>query len=66
MSPGLPDANRVDLALGVGHSIGPFKADLGYLLVNFLPAEARGGSESPEGTYRTLAHLVGLTLGVRL
>jgi hypothetical protein len=27
-----------------------------------LPSDARSGHESPEGTYRTLAHLIGLTL----
>ena len=42
-----------------------FKGDLGYMLVMFLPTDARGGTESPEGSYRTLAHLVGLTLGAR-
>jgi long-chain fatty acid transport protein len=62
LGPGLPDATRVDVALGVGFARGPFKADLGYLLVYFLPADAVGGREGPEGTYRTLAHLVGLTV----
>jgi long-chain fatty acid transport protein len=62
LGPGLPDATRLDLALGVGFTRGPFKADLGYLLVYFLPADSVGGREGPEGTYRTLANLVGLTL----
>jgi long-chain fatty acid transport protein len=62
LGPGLPDADRTDLALGVGYHHGRFKADVGYLLVYFLPADAVGGRESPVGTYRSLAHLVGLTL----
>ncbi|HVR64104.1 MAG TPA: outer membrane protein transport protein [Polyangia bacterium] len=62
LGPGLPDANRLDGALGVGYGRGHLRADLGYLLVYFLPADAVGGRESPEGTYRTLAHLLGLTV----
>lgn len=64
LGPGLPDANRLDGAIGAGYSFGRFKADLGYLLVYFLPADATSGREGPEGTYHTLAHLVGLTLAV--
>jgi long-chain fatty acid transport protein len=63
LGPALPDADRVDVTFGVGYGNGAFKADLGYMLVMFLPADARGGTESPEGRYHTLAHLVGLTLG---
>jgi long-chain fatty acid transport protein len=62
LGPGLPDATRIDFAAGVGYSRGRFKADIGYLLVYFLPADAVGGRESPEGTYRTLAQLLGLTV----
>ena len=36
--------------------------DLGSLLVIFLPADSTGGTEGPIGTYRTIAHLLGLTL----
>ncbi len=63
LGPALPDADRVDLTFGFGYGNGGFKADLGYMLVVFLPADAHGGTESPEGRYHTLAHLVGLTLG---
>ena len=62
LGPGLPDSNRVDGAVGVGYGRGHLRADLGYLLVYFLPADAVGGRESPEGTYRTVAHLLGLTV----
>jgi long-chain fatty acid transport protein len=62
LGPGLPDATRLDFALGAGYSRGRFKADIGYLLVYFLAADAVGGRESPEGTYRSLAHLLGVTL----
>jgi long-chain fatty acid transport protein len=63
LSPSLPDSNRVDFTVGVGYAFGTaraFRADLGYMLVYFLPAEARGGTEGPEGTYHTVAHLLGL------
>jgi long-chain fatty acid transport protein len=62
LAPSLPDGNRLDFGLGVGYRQGWFKADAGYLLVYFLPAEATTGREGPEGTYRSVAHLFGVTL----
>jgi long-chain fatty acid transport protein len=62
LGPGLPDSNRIDVALGVGYGRGHLRGDLGYLLVVFLPADATGGTEGPVGTYNTIAHLLGLTL----
>jgi len=62
LGPGLPDADRIDVAAGAGYGRGHFRGDLGYLLVVFLPADATGGQEGPVGTYRTVAHLIGLTL----
>jgi long-chain fatty acid transport protein len=66
MAPSLPDANRLDFALGVGYRSGNFKADVGYLLVYFLPSKAEGGmeKEGPEGTYHSLAQLLGVTVSV--
>ena len=64
LGPALPDANRLDAAAGVGLAKGRWVADLGYLFVYFLPAEASGGREGPAGTYRSLAHLVALTVRV--
>lgn len=61
LGPGLPDSNRIDGALGVGYRRGRFKLDLGYLLVYFLEARATTGREGPEGTYNSMAHLLGLT-----
>jgi len=62
LGPGLPDGDRIDVGLGAGYGHGHFRGDLGYLLVVFLPADATGGVEGPVGTYRTTAHLLGLTL----
>jgi len=39
--------------------------DLGYLLVYFLPTESTTGVEGPVGTYNSIAHLIGLTVGVK-
>ena len=64
LGPALPDANRLDAAAGVGFARGHWAADLGYLFVYFLPAEASSGREGPQGTYRSVAHLVALTARV--
>jgi long-chain fatty acid transport protein len=64
LGPALPDSDRVDLTVGLGYGRDAWKVDLGYMIVVFLPNDATGGIESPEGTYRTLAHLLGLTVGV--
>jgi long-chain fatty acid transport protein len=65
LAPSLPDAHRLEVALGLGYRRSWFKADVGYLLVYFLPSEATGGVEGPEGTYHTLSHLVGITVGAQ-
>lgn len=65
LAPSLPDAHRLDFALGVGYQRGWFKADLGYLFVYFLPTDSTSGVEGPEGTYRTVSHLLGLTVAAR-
>jgi long-chain fatty acid transport protein len=62
LAPSLPDGNRLDLALGVGYRWNWLKADLGYLFVYFLPAKSTTGREGPEGTYRSIAQLFGLTV----
>lgn len=71
ISPLLPDGDRLDASAGVGYRAGSFAVDLGYMLVLFLPEDARAPSDptrtpqSPQGTYRTTAHLIGLTLSGR-
>jgi len=61
LAPSLPDANRVDLGLGVGYTYKWMSFDLGYLMVYFLPSESTTGEEGPEGTYDSIAHLMGLS-----
>lgn len=63
LAPSLPDAHRLEVSVGIGYRHGWFKADLAYLLVYFLPSDATGGVEGPVGTYRTLSHLIGITVG---
>jgi len=65
LGPGLPDGNRLDGTVGVGYTFDRFTADLGYMLVYVLPADSTTGREGPEGTYHTIAQLVGLTLRAR-
>jgi long-chain fatty acid transport protein len=64
LGPGLPDGNRLDGTLGVGYTRGPVTGDLGYMLVYVLPADSTGGREGPEGTYHTIAQLLGVTVRV--
>jgi long-chain fatty acid transport protein len=66
LSPTLPDANRVDVAVGVGYRWKWLKIDAGYLMVYFLKSEATTGRESPVGYYNSIAHLMGVTLGFQL
>jgi long-chain fatty acid transport protein len=64
LGPALPESDRIDVTMGLGYEHAFWKADVGYMLVMFLPTKATSGVESPEGTYRTTAQLLGLTLGV--
>ena len=66
LAPSAPDANRVGLATGVGWQHGRFTVDLAYLFALFLPAESSGPNAKPEGTYRTRAHVLAITLGARV
>jgi long-chain fatty acid transport protein len=71
ISPALPDGDRFDASAGVGYHGADLGVDLGYMLVLFLPSDARAPDDptqlpqSPEGTYRTTAHLLGLTVSGR-
>ena len=71
LSPTLPDSTALDVCLGLGWASRVFRADLGYMLIMYLPSKARYPTDpstppqSPEGTYRTLAHMLGLTLTYR-
>ena len=47
LGPGLPDADRIDVALGAGYGRGPFRGDLGYLLVSSCPPTPTTGQEGP-------------------
>jgi long-chain fatty acid transport protein len=68
VDPLLPDANRNGFTAGVGYNGGSFTADLGVLYLLFkdrtrthtLPGDGLGPFN---GTYKTNALLVGLTLG---
>lgn len=71
ISPSLPDAATIGIAAGAGYRAHSWSADFGYMLVLMQPSDARNPSDpsippqSPEGTYRTTAHILGLTLSGR-
>jgi len=62
LDPSLPDADQIDLCVGLGYRYAWFGVDAGYQLVLYLPRDATTGVVGPEGTYRTLAHLFSLTV----
>ncbi len=62
LGPGLPDGNRLDGTVGAGYTHGPITADLGFMFVYVLPATTTGTREGPQGTYRTNAQLLGITV----
>jgi long-subunit fatty acid transport protein len=72
LSPSLPDGTRLDASAGLGFHGANVGIDAGYMLVIFLRSNARApgdptqAPQSPEGSYRTTAHLIGLTLSGRL
>lgn len=64
MTPELPDANRVNIALGAGYQWSNFAVDLGYQLVVITSAT----STAPQfpGSYSGVANLASLTFGYHL
>ncbi len=61
LSPSLPDSMRVGFSVGVGHSFGPFRADVAYQFIAFLPRASTG--DAFPAKYTANAHLVALSLG---
>ncbi len=61
LSPSLPDSTRVGFSVGAGRAFGPFRADLAYQLVAFLPRASTG--EAFPADYTASAHLIALSLG---
>ncbi|MEW6367095.1 MAG: outer membrane protein transport protein [Acidobacteriota bacterium] len=67
LDPTLPDANRHDVALGVGFTKGKATFDFAYLLVMFGDRKSEN-LHMPEllgGTYSTTAHLFNLSFGYK-
>lgn len=68
LGPELPDANRIFLNLGGGYKYDPLglKIDVAYTLVLFRPRTVTSASGNPfPASYKTTAHLLGFTAGVR-
>lgn len=67
VSPDLPDSSRAVGTIGVGYRYPKLglRADLGYELVYFLPRTAITADGNPfPASYSTLAHLLGLSIGL--
>ncbi len=66
MDPNLPDANRVALTTGIGYKIGRFVIDAAYQFEKFSDRTSPNRSIYPynfgKGTYKTSAHLFGVSL----
>ena len=64
ITPELPDANRINIALGAGYQWRHFALDAGYQLVVITNAT----STAPQfpGSYSGLANLLSLTVGYHL
>jgi long-chain fatty acid transport protein len=65
LSASAPDGDRLGVGTGLGLTIGRVVLDAAYFFAYFLPSEARGPNAHPEGTYRSNAHVVALTVTVR-
>lgn len=61
LSPSLPDSHRIGFSAGVGRAFGPFRADLAYQFIAFLPTRSTG--EAFPAAYSANAHLIALSLG---
>ena len=64
LTPELPDANRVNLALGAGYRWNALQLDLGYQYV--ILAKATSTSPTFPGSYSGSAQVLGLSVGYRL
>ena len=61
LSPSLPDSTRIGFSAGVGRAFGPFRADLAYQFIAFLPRASTGDAFPAQ--YSAHAHLIALSLG---
>ena len=67
VTPLLPDADRDEISLGLGYSVGPWQIDGFYLIEKFEDRDGPVGAEDdiPDGTYDTKANLFGVDVGYR-
>lgn len=64
LSPDLPDANRINLAVGVGYHSSGFRADLGYQYI--MLHDTKSTFTGLPGTYGGHVHVIGLSLGYKI
>ncbi|MGD8394682.1 MAG: outer membrane protein transport protein [Candidatus Eiseniibacteriota bacterium] len=66
VSPLLPDADRVGLSLGFGHTFGRYTIDVYDLVVLFDERSTHGMSQDRfDGSYQSFANAIGFDLGIR-
>jgi long-chain fatty acid transport protein len=63
LAPSAPDARRLSVAIGGGWRSGKLTLDVAYLYAHFFAAHAVGPNARPEGTYRTRAHALAISIG---
>jgi len=64
LSASAPDGDRLGLGAGLGTTFGRVGVDVAYFYAYFLPTRAEGPNAHPEGTYRSSAHVVALSVSV--
>ncbi len=64
ITPDVPDANRINIAVGAGYQWGRFAVDAGYQLV--VITSAKTTAPDLPGTYSGVANLLSVTLGFHL
>lgn len=62
VGPTLPDADKLNFCVGVGYQMDWLRFDAGYMLNYYLPNEVKGFDTTPDGTYKTLAHLASISV----
>ena len=64
ITPDVPDANRINIAVGAGYQWGRFALDAGYQVV--VITSAKTTAPQLPGSYSGIANLLSVTLGFHL
>ncbi|GEM_PF-4190150 len=64
VGPTMPDADKLNFTAGLGYTWRWLRADASYMLNYYLPNEVSGATTTPDGTYKTLAHMIAVGITV--